>query len=361
MKEIREILKAFERAQQLGLESALATVVKVDGSSYRRPGARMLIREDGVFTGAISGGCLEGDALKKASIALATGKNKLVVYDSTNEDEAQFGVQLGCNGRVYLLLEPILDQNSGLIDLLREAVSTRHTKLLLTRFSFDSDALPAGTCALFDESGNLLYRIGNTLIPKDISEGRIATAQGEECWVERLLPPVALHIYGAGNDAQPLAGFAQGLGWDVQVFDGRPETLSVSRFPTALSRTLFRPDRSEGLDQWQDPYTAYVLMSHNYPYDRAVLSLLLKQRKSGYIACLGPRKRLSRMLSELESEGLYLDPEQRNQLHGPAGLNLGAEGPEEIALSIVAEILAFFNHKPGGSLRNLKTNIHEFT
>src|SRR6478672_7763994 len=107
MKELRDIVKAFDGATKAGKRTALATVVHVEGSSYRRPGARMLVTEDGILTGAISGGCLEGDALRKALSAMESGQNKLVTYDTTDEDDIQFGVQLGCNGIVHILFEPI--------------------------------------------------------------------------------------------------------------------------------------------------------------------------------------------------------------------------------------------------------------
>src|ERR1700716_4205359 len=113
MKELQDIIKTFEEAKHQGKKTALATVVHVEGSSYRRPGARMLVTEDGKLTGAISGGCLEGDALRKALLAINQQQNKLVIYDSTDEDDAKFGVQLGCNGIVYILFEPITEDKKG--------------------------------------------------------------------------------------------------------------------------------------------------------------------------------------------------------------------------------------------------------
>src|ERR1700759_2317389 len=121
MKEIRDIIRAYEGAQREGKRSALATVVHVEGSSYRRPGARMLVTEDGQLTGAISGGCLEGDALRKALYAINQQQKKLVTYDTTDEDDITFGIQLGCNGIVHILFEPIDDTRPyNPIQLLRE-------------------------------------------------------------------------------------------------------------------------------------------------------------------------------------------------------------------------------------------------
>src|ERR1700742_3583216 len=138
MKEIGDIIRAFDIAQSEGKRSALATVVQVEGSSYRRPGARMLVTEDGQLTGAISGGCLEGDALRKAMFAINQQQNKLVTYDTTDEDDVQFGLQLGCNGIVHILFEPIDDAKEyHAIRLLRELIRDRRDAVLLTLFSLD--------------------------------------------------------------------------------------------------------------------------------------------------------------------------------------------------------------------------------
>src|SRR6476646_293234 len=136
MKEIRDIIRAFDNAEKQGKATALATVVHVDGSSYRRPGARMLITEDGELTGAISGGCLEGDALRKAQFAILQQQNKLVVYDTTDEDDLKFGVQLGCNGIVYILFEPVKpgDANNP-INLLKKLAQQRQDAMLVTVFN----------------------------------------------------------------------------------------------------------------------------------------------------------------------------------------------------------------------------------
>src|SRR5580658_2243079 len=150
MKEIRDIVRAFDMAQSEGKRSALATVVHVEGSSYRRPGARMLVTEDGQLTGAISGGCLEGDALRKALHAINQQQNKLVTYDTTQEDDVQFGVQLGCNGIVHILFEPIDDtKDYHPIRLLRELIGGRRNAVLLTLFSLDRSREQPGTGLLY--------------------------------------------------------------------------------------------------------------------------------------------------------------------------------------------------------------------
>src|SRR5689334_22948820 len=132
MKELDDIIRSYDKAVAQNKQTALATVVKVDGSSYRRPGARMLVTDDGHLTGAISGGCLEGDALRKAQLAIFQKQNKLVVYDTTDEDDLKFGVQLGCNGIVYILFEPVKpDDANNPINLLRNVTKQRRDAMLL--------------------------------------------------------------------------------------------------------------------------------------------------------------------------------------------------------------------------------------
>ena len=153
MKEIRDIIKAYEQAHKLGKQTALATVVHVEGSSYRRPGARMLITEDGQLTGAISGGCLEGDALRKALLVMHENKSKVVTYDTMDDDDAKFGVGLGCNGIIQVLIEPIDAANSfNPIVFLKAADEKRQQSVLVSLFSLPDKKSPhTGTCLLVRE------------------------------------------------------------------------------------------------------------------------------------------------------------------------------------------------------------------
>src|SRR5579863_3220899 len=230
MKEIRDIIRAFDMAQREGKQSALATVVHVEGSSYRRPGARMLVTDDGQFTGAISGGCLEGDALRKALFAINQQENKLVTYDTTDEDDVQFGVQLGCNGIVQILFEPIDDTKEfNPIRLLRELIGERRNAVLLTLFSLDRSAVQPGTCLLGTDSGVHTALPGDwrELVMPDVREASKMRSSGFKeyghCnmtykgFVEFLPPPPALVIAGAGNDVLPLVDLTAMLGWYTTV------------------------------------------------------------------------------------------------------------------------------------------------
>jgi len=251
MKELSDIIQSYDTAVMHNKQTALATVVKVDGSSYRRPGARMLITEDGEMTGAISGGCLEGDALRKAQFAIFQQQNKLVVYDTTDEDDLKFGVQLGCNGIVYILFEPVKpgDANNP-INLLKKVTQQRQDAMLVTAFNEKNTAVQKGTCcvvnevesfcsdhemsSLIDES-KLLLRQKETVI-KDNTNGSI---------LYQFIPPsTQLVIVGAGNDAQPLAEMAFLLGWEIVVIDGRDGEVLVllDAHPVIAAATEGRTD-----------------------------------------------------------------------------------------------------------------------
>src|SRR4029077_8960596 len=166
MKEIRDIIKAFDEAQKMGKQTALATVVHVEGSSYRRPGARMLIEDDGQLTGAISGGCLEGDALRKALLVITEKRSRLVTYDTMDDDDAKFGVGLGCNGIIQVLIEPVDDTDPGNpIQYLKTANEKRQKAVLVTLFSLqDKKNQQYGTCLLLQEDRTI---IGHASVLKD--------------------------------------------------------------------------------------------------------------------------------------------------------------------------------------------------
>lgn len=365
MKEITDILKAYQKAQKAGLKTALATVVKLEGSSYRRPGARMLITEDGQLTGAISGGCLEGDALRKALSAIVQQENKLVTYDTTDEEDAKIGVQLGCNGIVHILFEPIKEEDALNPILLLEALAAeRSDAVLLILFSLTERNQP-GTYMLFRKE-NFHSRLTASTQEEFIDNAAKFLANQASVYVNHVIekhvlegfyefirPTISLVIAGAGNDAQPLTEMAYLLGWEVGVVDGRPTHSSSLRFPNAATVLIAKPEQV--LSQVRiDDQTAFVLMTHNYNYDLELLNLLL-DTNCPYIGCLGPKKKLIRMLDELNRN----TPENQQRVHGPIGLDIGAETAEEIALSILAEIKTVFSGASGGSLKIKQSPIHQ--
>jgi xanthine/CO dehydrogenase XdhC/CoxF family maturation factor len=371
MKEFQTILKAYEQSIRDNRRVALATLVHVDGSSYRRPGARMLVTEEGQLTGAISGGCLEGDALQKAMLVLAQQQSRIVTYDTTDEDDDTLGVGLGCNGIIQVLMEPINPADPmNQLAFLEKVVSRRQKAVLVTLFSMDNKKGPQpGTCLMLDESGVFQGKADpalESILKEDAREAyrnqkslfkQYISAEGSHtAFIEFIQPATSLVIVGAGNDAMPLVDMADLLGWDVRVIDGRSSHAKPERFERACQVLVSKPEAV--LEQIPiDRQTVFVLMTHNYNYDKAMLKALV-QKDIPYIGSLGPKKKLDRMLGELAEEGLMLTDAQRSIIHGPVGLDIGAETSEEIALSILAEIKAVLSGKEGQSLKHIEGEIH---
>jgi xanthine dehydrogenase accessory factor len=373
MREIKDIIRAYDAAFAAGQKSALATVVAVEGSSYRRPGARMLVREDGMLTGAISGGCLEGDALRKALLAINENRNKLVTYDTSDEDDARFGVQLGCNGIVHILFEPIqVEIPNNPIALLKRFAAKRSPAVLVSLFSLENKALQPGLCMLAADgdswdnfSQGLDEEIRQYLQARALeafSQNRSLTntyyKDGAQltAYIELLQPPLSLVICGAGNDAIPLAKAGELMGWDVHIIDGRQSHATTARFPQASSVIVAKAEQA--INQVSlDSRTAWVLMTHNYNYDLEVLRQLAGT-DCNYVGILGPLKKMQRMLDELEEKGDPLNEENMRHIYSPVGLDIGAETAEEIAISIAAEIKAVFSKRIPLSLREKKEPIH---
>ena len=372
MKEILEIIQAYDAAVHAGKKSALAAVVHLNGSSYRRPGARMLVTDEGELTGAISGGCLEGDALRKAMMVLSQQKSKLVTYDTNDEDDAIVGLQLGCAGVIQVLFEPINpNDHNNPIQLLRKAVALRQKSVMVTLFSLDDKRNEQpGTCLLMEQNGNISGTIPYPELDHAIMEDVRYAMQTQltsfknyagkkislTAFIEFLKPPVSLVLIGAGNDAIPMMQIAYTLGWEVRVADGRSTHAKPQRFVNACQVLVSKPEKV--LEQIPiDDQTVFVMMTHNYNYDKAMLKALLLLKVT-YIGMLGPKKKLARMLDELRDDGIVLTGEQLNTIYGPVGLEIGAETAEEIALSTIAEIKAVLSGKTGGSLRQKQEVIH---
>lgn len=361
MKETSQIVKAFNEASRLGKKTALATVVQVQGSSYRRPGARMLVTEDGKLTGAISGGCLEGDALRKAVLAISQKKNKLVIYDTTDEDDAKLGIQLGCNGIVSILFEPIDEADPRhAITVLENTVADRSPATIITGYSINGmDHLGTRPIADFPaEAIDFLTGLSAHTLDKEQSQ-HTELKVGENSqgfFIQFHQPSVSLIVIGAGNDAIPLAAIADQLGWKLVLVDGRNTHANTQRFPSAEKIIVAKPEMV--MPQLQtDPRTAIVLMTHNYNYDMEMLSLL-QRSGAGYIGLLGPATRRERMFDELAVKGIVFSEQERCCIYGPTGLDIGAESPEEIALSIASEIMAVMKIKNPIHLRDKREAIH---
>ncbi len=363
MKELNDIIFAYDKAVAQNKKTALATVVRVEGSSYRRPGARMLVTEDGELTGAISGGCLEGDALRKARLAMFEQQNKLEIYETTDEDDQRLGVQLGCNGVVYILFEPIKNEDpNNPVNLLKRFVTKRKDAVIATVFNPHDKRQQTGTCCFINDDDKIL--IGNypdieTEVQTCLREKKsVVKEYDDRCVLYQFIPPsIQLVIVGAGNDTQPLTELTYLLGWDTIIVDARPAYATRERFPKA--GRICRVKSSEVLSAVEiDEQTAVVLMTHNYNYDLAALEQLIPTA-CHFIGVLGPKKKLQKMLDELAAKGMKIDSEVMTRIYGPVGLDMGAETSEEIALSILAEIKAVFSKRNGASLKEKIIEIHE--
>lgn len=370
MKELKDIIRAYDEAEREGKQTALATVVHLEGSAYRRPGARMLVTEDGKLTGAISGGCLEGDALRKAQLVMVQKKPMLVTYDTTDDDDAKLGVGLGCSGIISILIEPVnACREHNPIAYLKTILSRRQEAVLVTLFSLDKKNGQPGTCLLLsagaDVRTSLTEDILRNALLKDaetvLRTGTSLTKQYETespltAFIERVAPAVSLVLFGAGNDSIPLVQMAHILGWETTVVDGRPNYATSQRFPLANRILVSKPENA--IPQLGfDANTVAVLLTHNYNYDIAALKGLLPLQLP-YIGALGPKKKLDRMLDELKEQGELLNDESVANVFGPAGLDLGAETADEIALSIISEIKAVLSKRTGSSLREKDETIH---
>lgn len=309
MKELQAIVRHLTSPSSG--RSVLATLVTVEGSSYRRPGARLLVLPDGTRIGSISGGCLEEDVMARAHRVLATGVAESVVYDTTSENDLIWGVGLGCHGIVRVLLEPLPPNPAWAATLGANFAGRRATVLHVVHDSQAADLLGTGLA-------------GERNTPP---EGTL---------VEVVASPIALFVFGAGDDAQPLVRLAKELGWQVTVADTRASFATKERFPAA-DRLLVGPAAELTRRADPDGNALAVVMTHHYVHDLPLLRDLLL-RPLRYLGLLGPRKRAEKILSDLAAEGIVVTPDQRARLHAPVGLDLGADAPEQVALAMVAEM-----------------------
>jgi xanthine/CO dehydrogenase XdhC/CoxF family maturation factor len=361
MRELDAILDTWRGLEGKNGDAILATVVHVTGSAYRRPGGRMLIVPDGRRVGCVSGGCLEGEIVKKAWWFTESGAPVVRVYDTTSEDDAVWEFGLGCNGVVHVMLERVdTPAARELLDFLDAHRCARMPAAVATVVRTDTrSGVRVGDRLLLDESSAPVGSLTGSEIEAQVTlhaaaalrekKSRLAHMGATGVFVEWIGPALSLVVLGAGHDSIPLVNFAKQLGWDVTVADGRPAYARPERFPGA-SRVvqLLAGDLLRGVVI--DSETAVVMMTHNYPLDLRLLPRILSLRPR-YLGMLGPRERAQRLFSDL---GLS----QPACVHAPAGLDAGCDSPEAIALSIVAEIQAETNSRPGGKLKYRREPIH---
>ncbi|HEU4428576.1 MAG TPA: XdhC family protein [Myxococcota bacterium] len=360
MRELRDILDAYERLSEGGEAGVLASVVHVEGSTYRRTGARMLVLPDETLVGLISGGCLEGDLLEHARRVRATGAPELVKYDHRGEDDIVWGLGLGCAGAVDVWLERVDRAQPGPLAWLAAWSRARESGALATALSGPRAGERRALGAQSGLAGTLAHPAVDRALRECLASGDgrhfAVPALGGDVLIEVARAPLRLALFGAGPDAIPLARIARELGWDVVVMDHRAAYAVAERFAGADVRLAEVPRAVERAGV--DARTHAVVMTHHYLHDRVILAALLAT-PAPYIAVLGPKQRTQDLLADLEKEGVEVGDEERARVFGPAGLDIGADAPEEIALAICGEVLAFASRRPGGALRERKGPIHE--
>ena len=374
MNEIKLLLEACATLKNDPGRVALATIVKVQGSAYRGPGARLLIASDGRTVGSISAGCLEVDLCERARKVTASGAPTVVTYDTTALGDNVWGLGLGCGGTIEVLIEPFIPDAAAtpLLAFLGERLARRDAGVVVTVFRGSGGTTAIGSRLALTASGPGFCDIVDPRLAEALlGEARAALHEGRsrvkectageataEALIEVVWPPLPLVIFGAGDDAVPLARLANQVGWHVTVVDSRPGLVTAERFPWADAVVVSRPGApAPGVSL--DDRTVVVVMTHNFSHDRELVEMLLPS-PIRYLGVLGARSRTMAMLQALTEKGLAVRDQNLARLYSPVGLDLGAETPEEIALAILAEIKAVSKGRAAGFLRDRKGPIHDW-
>jgi xanthine/CO dehydrogenase XdhC/CoxF family maturation factor len=356
VKHWQESTRIFDRIAALadaGEPAVLATVVRIAGSSYRRPGAKLLIEPNGHTLGGVSGGCLEADVRENALTALRDGRPRLLAYETGGDEQTVWGLGLGCNGSIEVFVQPLGDVTAGAVRAIRDALRGDRA------FAIASTVAPpehAGAIVVAGEDGTIA--VGDPALGRTAraaaARGLAAAAPtldeqgGIRVFVDVLAPPPWVLVCGAGDDAIPVARFAAHVGFRVAVADHRPSYLTRERFPDAARLHAGRADAPcDDLPAGADTFA--VVMNHSLLHDREWSRRLLA-RHTRYVGLLGPRDRTDQIVEAIGGA--------HDQVFGPVGLDLGADGPEQVALSVVAELLAVHGGRSPGHLRDRASAIH---
>jgi len=355
--EVRQIVAAAQKSWACGERVALATVVRVFGSAYRREGAKMLAHEDGSATCMISGGCLEQEVVEVAKVVMDTGIPRLVRYEL--DEEVMWGLGLGCGGTIEVFIEP-LERGSVLARWL-EMQAEGERGVLVTplrggegRLLVKADASPEGVLSP-EALSQAAQERALALLDAPSPQPHLQVLEGAQLFFDVSLPPPELVVFGAGHDAVPLVAQAQTLGMAVTVVDPRPAYNTPERFPGArlvLAHPHELPEKVR-----LTPRSYVVVMNHHLQRDEACLAYALESSVA-YIGVLGPKGRLQKLVEGLVEKGKELGPRDLERVYSPVGLDIGAESPEEVAVSILAEVLAVQRGHRGGFLRERQGPIH---
>lgn len=349
------------RRERPAVPLALATLVNVEGSSYRQPGARLLVdAEQRVLAGAISGGCLEGDVAVRAIDVCKTNVPALLRYDLREDLETIWGFGAGCDGIAHVLLEPLSDDTW--LRNAHDAMMRRTRPVLVTVFGSTNPQAELGEHELVEHaaiSSQPLHiksplSTGQPYVGVELRDGYTRNVLSEP-----LNAPVALHLIGAGRSAEAFATIAVAMGWRVTVIDHRQALLADLKLPEAAHCLVRRAE--QGLNDLPlDGRTVVALLTHIFDTDAAWLQQLLVSPLA-YVGVLGSRNRAARLVAQLTHNGLTITSEMQRRLFAPIGLDLGGETPESIALAGVAEMEAVLHERPGGFLRARHSPIHTRT
>ncbi len=335
--EIKLIFETLKTWQIPGKKAVLASVVALEGSSYRRPGVRMIINEDGVSVGAVSGGCVEKEIEHQAQSVFQNGKAKIITYDGR--------LRVGCEGIIHILIEPVF---------LSDELLKNFESLLMNRKNFRTDSFYYSTVGEHINTGTLIMLNEKTYsLNPSFNAGMI---DDQKCFSQNFKPLFQLYIFGAEHDAVQLCKAAKLLGWEVIIVASSEESKSCDYFPGAAS--LITPAFEDIDISVLDDQTAVVLMTHSFNKDVQYL-IALKDSKPAYIGLVGSIKRRERVLSMLLDYCPDISTEFLEQIYGPAGINIGAESSSEISVSILAEILSKVRNKKPEALRNKVGSIHD--
>jgi xanthine dehydrogenase accessory factor len=361
MSELQAILAADSATDEAAF---LATVVETSGSTYRRAGARAVVTASGQMIGMVSGGCLEADILEHTQQRMLEGKPLLITYDHTAAEDILWGFGMGCNGIVQVLIETLY-QSDGLnpLTFIRDCFKRQASGAIATVIH---PTASLGTRVLLHANGIFRHNINDShlrsKILADLQLGlhrqrpSIHFYSSVKVLIEPIHPPRSLLIFGAGQDAIPVMQGAKQLGWNAVIVDCRASESTLERFAIADQIILTRKEKlAEQVPV--NAQTLAVIMTHNYFDDLEILKMLLPQSMP-YVGALGPKRRTERILQDLEVEGIRYSKTQLKKLYAPIGLAIGAETPEEIALSILAEIQTVLSDRTGGHLKDQTGAIH---
>lgn len=368
MSELKQLLEAFEDRQQKGIATALATVVRVKGSAYRREGTKMLIDAEGSQVCMISGGCLEEEVGAIAQEVLDTGNAKVHFFDL--DEDVVWGLGLGCGGSVDVYIEAF--QKDAIHRNWIAALEAEKAACLVTIIEAENTNLE-GLRMFVDDSGNIQGSLQSsaleaTLLERSQMKMKELYPRSEtktykhddgssvEVFLDVHVPPPELVIFGAGHDAIPMADAAHTLGYRLTVVDARHAFVTEERFPNV--QTLIRTHPSGFEEKVSLDERSYVIiMNHHLDRDKDSLVFSLNS-PAAYIGLLGPRSRFERILDSLKEDDIVLSKEDIGRVRNPIGVDIGADTAEEIAVSVMSELLALRAGYQAGFLNDRDGRIH---